>query len=179
MRVLERDQLNRNEISTFFIFIPFYRWNHEWYHIDDSSSAKPSEPPSVGLESGPQDVLNKTPTTVKTTTSTTKTTTKSTTKATTKATTDQAISTTTSTTTKTAKQTTTRASTEADQDYLNPDSVNEPTKPSTKKPSRLDNDEEDFMVSKGINRVIMSPEYHIHHTFAGTVVLGKNVLFLV
>ena len=153
--------------------IPFNRW----YHIDDSSSAsaKPSGSQTVGLESGPKDVLNKATTkqvAAKTTTSTTKTTT--TTKATTKATTQQATSTTTSTTTKTAKQTTTRGSTEADQDYLNPDSVNEPTKPSTKKP---DKDEEDFMVSKGVNRVIMSPEYHIHHTFAGTVVLGKRSLY--
>ena len=142
-----------------------YHPRYKWMPINSESASESAPKTELKLEQGPQDVIL--PSTKATTIATTKMTPKTTT------------STTTTSTTKITTKATTKATTtkptpapgkKAKPAYQSSSKSEEPTNPkSTRK--KLDQ-EDDFMLSKGINRVILTPEYHIHHTLPGIIVIG-------
>merc|ERR1711892_574278 len=149
-----------------------YHPRYKWMPINSESASESAPKTELKLEQGPQDVIL--PSTKATTIATTKMTPKTTT------------STTTTSTTKLTTKATTKATTtkptpapgkKAKPAYQSSSKSEEPTNPkSTRK--KLDQ-EDDFMLSKGINRVILTPEYHIHHTLPGiiVIVIWRTIMF--
>lgn len=143
-----------------------YHSRYEWMSIDSASKSESAAPTEMKLEQGPGDIIQPaTKATTKATTSTTTTTEASTTKA--------ATTTTTKATTLVTKKKSPPPEKAVEPDYNSPKEAAK-QKESEERPTKkkLDQDEDDFMVSKNVNRVILTPEYHIHHTLLGTIVLG-------